>query len=184
MTLRHRIDAALLVSEGLKIADTVVLPTRTIVVQGPVPRSTPLASMAAFAERAMREGLLPEPTDLGQNLHRMLARTGLPQGPLAPMTQLPEADPAILSSVLEQARHSRDPVDYLRLLSHDKDVNSMARTAALPALLLSDMLAGSGQQDGDMRATLINILQNLQMPAGSPAAPPTNPQAPPARYPG
>jgi hypothetical protein len=157
MALRHRIDAAL-----LKYAEAMLAEARE--------ESTPLASMAAHADDSAREL-----AEAAHNMQRMVARAGLPQEPVAPLTQLPQADPAIMSDVLQRARVVRDPTDYLRLLSHDKDVNELARTAALPALLLTDALTSRGVEGAQTRETIIDVLRNLQLPATSPARAPAGP---------
>lgn len=183
MTLRHRIDAALFSVEGLKVANTVVTPAPgqsvriRVVVEDD---ATPLASMAANAAppepvQAQTPPPGPDPEEVAQAIQRMVARAGIPQEPLSPLTQLPEADPAIMASVLNRARVVRDPKDYLRLLSHDKDVNALARTAALPALLLTDALTGRGLGGAETREAVIDVLRNLQLPAMSPTRTPTGP---------
>ena len=168
MTLRHKIDAALLSVEGLKFADTVVTPPpgqrmRVDAAEG----SVPLASRAANAQ--------PDPAEAAQNVQRILARVGGPQETLSPLTDLPQADPAIMSSVLERARVARDPMDYLRLFSHDKDVNELARMAAMPALLMSDALTSRDVEGAQTREAVIDALRNLQLPAMSPARAPAVP---------
>jgi hypothetical protein len=175
MTLRHKIDAALLSIEGVKVANTVVTPAPgqsvrvRLVVED---EATPLASMAAHKGG---EASSPAPADIAHSIQRMLARAGIPQETVSPLTQLPEADPAILASVLERARVARDPIDYLRLLSHSRHVNELARTAALPALLLTDALTQRDVSGARTREAVIDALRNLQLPAGAPARSPEGP---------
>lgn len=82
-----------------------------------------------------------------------------------------EADPSVAQNVLTRARLVRDPSDYLRLLSADPDVNSIARTAALPTMLMADAMLGRSLRDAQTRESIIDALQNLQGTAHTEARP-------------
>lgn len=96
---------------------------------------------------------------------------------MAPLTEdLPQADPAILESVIRRARAVRDPADYTRLMSHSKDVNELARMSALPTMLLADALLPKTFEGAERREQILDVLSNLQMPAETAARGPDAPR--------
>ncbi len=156
-----------------------------VLLQTSLPRSTKLAFEIPSEQDAVAPEMSPPPPPeeapaeaapqaaglSPQEIAILLGRAGAPRKEVAPLTALPEADPAILDSVLQRARLVRDPADYLRLLSHDPNINAVARAAALPTMLMSDAMLGRSLKDSQTRESILDALRNLQMPAQTEARP-------------
>lgn len=82
-----------------------------------------------------------------------------------------EANSQIMDSVLQRARLSKDPADYVRLLSHDPSMNILSKNLALPTLLMADALSDGSLEHAQTREHIIDALRNLQRPSVSDARP-------------
>lgn len=168
MSVRSKIRAALLLTGDFRkeAAEVAVPPGSSVSIKIDVADDGSDGAVQRQMQAA-QEDLVSAQHDMA----RLLDRAGVPRSATAPLTQLPEADPAIMDSVLQRARMARDPADYLRLLSHDPQVNQLARSAALPAMLLSDALLGHSLGDSQQRETIIDALRNLSSPSSTEARP-------------
>jgi len=165
MSLRHSIDAALFLCEGVKIATTVGSPLPEM-----EETSRPLGSPTASNQMTPQEY-----EAAAHKARRALIRRGAPQELVAPLPDAPEADPVMLKSVIQRARKVRDPSDYLRVLSGDPDINEIARMSALPVMLLTDALTDRTMEGGRTREAVLDVLQGLQMPSDQAARGPDKP---------
>lgn len=151
------------------------------------PAPVPEQPVTAQDVAPVLEEVAEDVASMRNDLALLLGRHGASRAQTAPLAALPEADPVILDSVLERARLTRDPADYVRLLSHDPNVNQMARAAALPTLLMSDAMLGRSLQDSQTRESILDALRNLQLPSPTEARPastlPNNQAAYPTWYP-
>lgn len=175
MSYQARINAVLLstglprlVKTGFEIPQTDeagLAPAPEPMAPPPAPPATPEQASAQLSE------IQQDVAGVRQDLARILDQAGVPSMGADPSSELPAANPEILDSVLQRARLVRDPADYLRLLSHDPNVNEMARSAALPTMLMSDAVLGRSLSDSRTRESILDALRNLQSPSPTEARP-------------